>query len=560
MPQKSIFTKYPLMTVPHCFLSSGLIRTDDLNIRNLYQNTQAFFSVPSVWEGAFRLAALLSDHPLSEPVAGLITSALAETEDGSFKGCIEEQIAVARAGMALFEYNTDRMILKRIASWCRYLEIEWDQLFAVGKTLFIPADLMELLVNFYRVSGIKSVLRLCTKLRSAAFDWTTALHTVQQVIPLESMEEEQISFIDRIGVNELDYDQKQILLNHAEMLADGIRYTLYAGIFSGNRQDLTAGKTAWNILQKHYRAICGGTTAGPFLSGAASSAGISTAAMAAWTEAFASQMLLPDSEWATDEMVRIVFNGLSYCLHYANLPEYQMVNSIRQSIKQNNTAKLYAKAARAAAASFRCGITATENGIRVNYLMPARYLTMARKEAVILHSDGDSIRFISKNEKPISVDIFRAKTETAVISVRRGNKEANAVRLQTDRSSGGQYIRLENMNLATDSICFEQQKGIFSESTHHQGICWFVRNHLMVYECDEQSYNVAAAKEPETEGKEVIASLFRIEGWHLHQNEPDDIPVLPGHCSDAKTVRLVPYDQSSAKISMFPRINPLCLK
>ena len=53
MPQKSIFTKYPLMTVPHCFLSSGLIRTDDLNIRNLYQNTQAFFSVPSVWEGAF---------------------------------------------------------------------------------------------------------------------------------------------------------------------------------------------------------------------------------------------------------------------------------------------------------------------------------------------------------------------------------------------------------------------------------------------------------------------------------------------------------------------------
>ena len=367
------------MTVPHCFLNNGLIRTDDSNIRKLYQNTQAFLDTPSVWEGAFRLAALLSDNPLSEPVTGLISAALTETEDGSFKGHIEEQIAVARAGMALFEFNTDRMILKRIASWCRYIEIEWDQLFSTGKTLFIPADFMELLINFYRVSGIKSVLRLCTKLRSAAFDWTTALHTIQQVIPLDVKEEEQISFIDRIGIDELNYDQKKILLNHAELLADGIRYTLYSGIFSGNRQDLTAGKTAWNILQKHYRAICGGTTAGPFLNGTASNAEISTAAMTAWTEAFASQMLLSDSEWATDEMIRIVFNGLNYCLHSDKLPDYQTVNSIGQRNEQNNTAKLYAKTARAAAAAFRGGITVTEKSIRINYLMPARYLLMIRK-------------------------------------------------------------------------------------------------------------------------------------------------------------------------------------
>jgi len=560
MPQKSIYTRYPLLTVQHSFLSNGLIRTDDLNIRKLYQNTQSFLNAPSVWEGAFRLAVLLSDHPLTEPVTGLITAALSETEDGAFKGCIDEQIAVARAGMSLFEYNTDRNILKRIASWCRYLEIEWDQLFAVGKTLFIPADLMELLVNFYKVSGIKSVLRLCTKLRSSVFDWTTALHTIQQVIPIESTEEEQITFIDRIGISELDYDQKQILLNHAETLADGIRYTLYSGIFSGNRQDLSAGKTAWKILQKHYRAICGGTTAGPFLSGSASNAGISTAALAAWTEAFASQMLLSDSEWAADEMIRIAFNGLSYCLHSDKLPEYQMVNCIRQNMWQNNTAKLYAKVTRAVAAAFRGGITVTENGIRINYLMPARYLTMIRKEAVILYSDGDVIRFSGKNGKAITVDLFRAKTETADLSVRRGDEEARTVPLQTQNSMTGQYIRLEDVNFATDSIHFEQKKKIYCENTHHQGICWFVRNRLMVYESDEQSYHVAAAKEPEAEEKEVKVTLFNIDGWHLKQNEPDDIPVLPGYCSDAKTVILVTYDQSDTKVSMFPRINPLCLK
>jgi hypothetical protein len=560
MPQKSIFTKFPLMTVPHCFLNNGLIRTDDSNIRKLYQNTQAFLDTPSVWEGAFRLAALLSDNPLSEPVTGLISAALTETEDGSFKGHIEEQIAVARAGMALFEFNTDRMILKRIASWCRYIEIEWDQLFSTGKTLFIPADFMELLINFYRVSGIKSVLRLCTKLRSAAFDWTTALHTIQQVLPLDVKEEEQISFIDRIGIDELNYDQKKILLNHAEMLADGIRYTLYSGIFSGNRQDLTAGKTAWNILQKHYRAICGGTTAGPFLNGTASNAEISTAAMTAWTEAFASQMLLSDSEWATDEMIRIVFNGLNYCLHSDKLPDYQTVNSIGQRNEQNNTAKLYAKTARAAAAAFRGGITVTEKSIRINYLMPARYLLMIRKEAVILHSNGNAIRFYSKNPKNVPVDLFRAKTETAVISVRRVEEEDKVIPSQIENSRTGQYIRLEEINFTTDSICFEQRNNIYSENTHHQGICWFVRNHLLVYECDKQSYNVAAAKEPEMDGKEAKVTLFCIDGWNLHHNEPDDIPVFPGHYFETKTVSLALYDLSSAKISMFPRINPLCLK
>ena len=560
MPQKSIFVKYPLLTVQHGFLSSGLIRTEDSNIRKLYQNIQAFSDATSVWEGAFRLAALLSDDPLSEPVTGLITAALTATEDGSFKGCIEEQIEVARAGMALFEYNTDRMILKRIASWCRYLEIEWDQLFKTGKTLFIPADLMELLVNFYRVSGIKSVLRLCAKLRSAAFDWTTALHTIQQVFPLESAEEEQISFIERIGVNELDYDQKQVLLNHAETLADGIRYTLYAGLFSGNRQDLTAGKDAWNVLEKHYRAICGGTTANPFLNGAASNARISTKALAAWTEAFASQMLLPDSEWATDEMVRIVFNGLSYCLHSKQLPDYQTVNCIRSGIKQIDTAKLYAKAARAAATAFRGGITVKDNGIRINYLLPARYLTMVQKEAVILHSDGNVIRFSGKSQKTIPIDLFRARTETAIISVRRGDEETKVAPEQTEYCKTGQYICLEDMSFTGDTIRFDQNKNIYSENTHHQGICWFVRNHLMVYESDKQSYNVAAAKEPQIEGKEVKVTLFNIDGWYLHENEPDDIPVLPGQYLDVKRVRLVPYDLSSVKVSLFPRINPLCLK
>ena len=559
MPQKTIFTKFPLLSVQHSFLSCGLVRSDDQRIKGLYKNIQGFLELPSVWEGTFRLAAMLMDDPVSEPVAGRIMTALAECDDGSFCGSVEDQISVARAGLALFEYNTDRNILKRIASWCRYLEIEWDQLFKKGRTIFSPADLMEFLVKFYQASGIKSVLRLCTKLRSAAFDWTTSLHTIQQVIPLESTDKNQISFIDRICKEDLDYEQKQILLNHAVMVADGIRYSLFAGIFSGNRQDLSAGKNAWNFLQKHYRAICGGTTSGPFLDGSVSNACISTEALASWTLAFSAQMLIPGSDWAVDELIRVVFNGLSCCLKEEILPEYQLVNNIADNREKEKKPDLYAKASRAVAAAINCGIAMTETGFRINYLPEARFIMMIRKQPVVLYSNRQKIIISLKGEMSIPVSVFRSATETADISVlcHEGKEILNS---EPGKSRNGHYLHTEKTWHSQDQICFEQKEKIITENTHHQGLCWFVRNRLMVYECSNEKFRVAAAKEPSIMDGQVKTTLYRIEGWHLHHDEPEDIPVLPNHFSETEEVELVPYDCAARKVSMFPRINPLCLK
>ena len=558
MPQKTIFTKYPLLSVPHSFLSCGLIRTDDAPVHKLYQKTQEYIESPSVWEGAFRLAALLKDDPMSEPVTGKILEAIGESSDGSFNGRIEDQIAVARAALTVFEYNTDRNILKRIASWCRYLEVEWDPLFTNGRTLFCPADLMELLVRFYQTSGIKSVLRLCTKLRSTVFDWTTSLHTIQQIIPLKTMDAEQISFIEQIRIEELDYDQKQVLLNHAELLANGIRYSLYSGIFSGNRQDLTAGKTAWNYLKKHHRAICGGTTAEPFLGGAGSNAKIQTEALAAWTEAFASQMLLPGTEWAADELIRIIYNGLSYCLKSDRIPKYQRVNSVTEPVTSEG-AGLYAGVARAVAAAFRAGITATENGIRINYLLPARYLLMIGKQPVVLHSDGQTAVMNMKGETTFPVAVFRAGTETASVTIVNGDEKISLT-TEADEGKNGHYIAAEKAWHAQDRISFEPDDRVYTESTHHQGICWFVRNCVLTAQRGKESFNVAAAETPVIRNGKAEVRLYRIEGWHEHHGEPEDIPVLPGHYQDTENAELIPYAKADKKISMFPRINPLCLK
>ena len=255
------------MAVRYCYPAAGTVRTDDERIGRLYHNTARYIDRPQVWEGLFRLACLIKSNPAEEPVASLIVNAGADTDSGAFEGTFPVQICIARALLALFEYNTDRTILKRIASWLRYTEIEFDNLSSGSSILYNPADLMELLVRYYQASGVKSALRLCTRLRADAFDWTTAMHTFQQSIPIRQDERTEAFCFPTVKPDEIDYDDREKLINHAEMLADGVRFTLFSGLFSGHGQDLSSGKTIWSYLIKHHRALCGGTTGDPYLSG-----------------------------------------------------------------------------------------------------------------------------------------------------------------------------------------------------------------------------------------------------------------------------------------------------
>ena len=82
----------------------------------------------------------------------------------------------------------------------------------------------------------------------------------------------------------------------------------------------------------------------------------------------------------------------------------------------------------------------------------------------------------------------------------------------------------------------------------------------MVFACRNEDFRIAAAETPAIDEDRMIARLYRIDGWHMHQGLPDDIPVLPGFCNGPETVDLVPYDTVFNKVSMFPRVSPLCLK
>ena len=215
MPQKPVFSRPPILTIPHCFNTNGTIRSTDERITRLYQRAVHWIDRPCLWEGLFRIACLIKSKPADEPVAALIRDRIRVIGNGAFDGTITEQISIARAAFALYEYNTDRNILKRISLWLRYLEVDFDALCIQDHLLFRPADLMELLVKFYQVTGAKAVLRLCSRLRAMSFDWMTTLHTYQQSIPIRPDDKNhyQLNLTDRPET--LDYEEKQKLINHA---------------------------------------------------------------------------------------------------------------------------------------------------------------------------------------------------------------------------------------------------------------------------------------------------------------------------------------------------------
>ena len=515
---------------------------------------------PCLWEGLFRIACLTKNKPMDEPVTALILNGIGDSGSGALEGSVREQICRARAAFAVYEYCTDKKLLQRIALWFRYIEIEFDTLCLQDQLLYRPADLMELLVRFYQVTGTKAVLRLCSRLRAESFDWTTALHTFQQSIPVLHGKPSGVSLRLSEKPQDMDYDEKQKLINHAELLADGVRYTLYAGLFSGHGQDLSSGRTAWQYLSRHHRTVCGGTTADPFLCGCGPDMPVGTAAAAAWTEAFAAQMIQADTEWALDELIRIVFNSLDDCLEQEELPEKQYVNTLRDTEQEPaDPAALYARITRAADAAVRHSVTISEGGIRINYLLPVRFLLMIRKQPVILQMTEDSACFHCNKPFFSPVDFYASGTADNRIMMSRDGKTVNRNRKKTDPARGF-YLHTEGEWKDRHGFRTEKTGHLICEETHHRGACYLYENRLLSIPADTGRFAFSAGEAPEVSEEGITICLSETDAWKAKDGIPNDIPVLPEAGKERYTFTMSPYSGTRSRITMFPRTGAACLK
>ena len=556
MPLKSVFSRTPLLIVPHAFLSNGLIRTDDKKIIQLYRSACLYEEKPFLWEGLFSIACLIKNEPLKEPVAAYINEAVYESEEGPFRGSITEQIQIARAAFSLYEYTVDKRILKRLALWFRYLETDFDRMFTEDGLLFHSADLMELLVRYYQVTGLKSVLRLCSLVRASSFDWTTVLHTFKHSVHNWNKSTASFSISKYTLPEKMNYDEKEKLINHAETLADGMRYTLYSGIFSGSSLELSAGYAVWQYLLKHHRAICGGTTADPFLCGKSADKAVNNNSLMAWIEAFSSQMLLNHYSWAADELTRILYNALDDCLKTEKYKLEQYVNITDKQPEETdsaNTVYFLSRLTRAASCIIKHAVTITQEGIKINYLFPCRMILALQKQSVILDMTLHDIIFHSSDPFTAAADLFVSATETAEISMIIDHKQIDVSDERLNNRHSGFFIHSDRCWLSGEGYSLKQGNKTIIEPTNHQGICIFLRNQLMSLPLTGQFDPVAVSGSVVYKENKTILTVSRISAGKGDKMKSGDIPVLPDVSGESFEVQLESYSSVCSRITMFPR-------
>lgn len=563
MPQKAFLSRAPLVRPLHSALTNGTVRSDMNELHLLYRHLEGSIDHPVSWEGLFSLACLLKDRPAEEPVFRRIMDALAETEDGSLPGSFGEQLSAARAALSVYEYNTDRNVLKRLARWCRFTEAEWDAVSGHRMIRIQPADLMEFLIRFYLITGLKGVLRLCVRLRSAALDWTTILQQFRQRQPLDlpEMKEETAALFAAGDYRDIDFPSVQYLSNHAEILADSVRYTAYSALFSGNGQELTAGRKAWDFLSHAHSAVCGGTTANVFLGGDRTSQGIHTGAAAAWVEAMAAQAMISAEPWAMNELTVLVFNALSDCLRNPEGSGFRFVNIVSAASSargfdpeagERRNVVLLSRLARAASAAYRNAVTVSDSALFLNYLLPGRYSVSVSGSTLVIQADDHSAVFRTKSGVSVELNLFCSADETADILLKgAGNSEQVSLSDRLVPGSGGR-IRISREWKNMDTILFRQGDRVIVRDIHHRGKAVFVRNRLMVLDVRDTDYRYALAGAPRFQDGKVFCPFRRLTRWPNSDGIPDDIPVLPAGTGEIHDIPLYPYAMTPCRISAFP--------
>lgn len=564
MPQKAVLSRAPLVDSRMYALSRGLVRADSAELYTMYRKLEEAGDNPLTWEASFSLACLITDRPAEEPAAGRILTALGETDSGAFEADTDRQVNVARAALALYEYTTDRNILKRLAKWCRWLEADWDKVENRRWIRVQPADLMSFLVQFYRITGLKAVLRLCSRLRSSAMDWTTILHNFHQRNPLSlpEMERETKALFDRDEFAELDFFAVQYLRNHAEILADGIRYVAWAAAYSGNGQEITAGRKGWEMLKKYHGTSCGGTTGNMFLGGRSTGYGVHAAVTAAWTEAMIVQSQMNAETWALNELTRLVYNGLADCLKHSDKSPARYMNTICGDTAYDTfdpendperPLRTTVRLARAAAAAWQNAVCATADGISLNCLLPGRYMVTAGAQNAVLVADRDALHIRTKDPVELNLELFYAAGETAKIELQTAGGAEKKDTPGDNAGPEGRKIRIRRNWENLDTLTFHQEDWIHAEETAHRGVCYMIRNRIMALNVQDGEYRYAVCGDPFIRNGQAFASVKRIARWPSRDGIPADIPVLPGGTGETISAPLTPYADTACRISVFPR-------
>ena len=557
MPLKPIFDKAPLMTMNAQPLPAGLVRMESAVMNKLY-HLIASTNAPSAFEGAFRLACIVTSNPGEEPVAVKIRGMLAaQKEDGSFMLSFKDSVAVLRAAWALYEYEARKPLLEHIARWCAYAVQHWDDLMSDNDIWTFSADLLEVLENLYRVTGKAAVLTLCERVANQTMGWSSVLNTISSQRPTSKTvtKEELSAGLAKENGSREGYYTHFARTNHAESLADGARSTMMKGCFSGSATELNATRNGWERLYRHHGAICGGLTSDEMLEGTSPAEVVSTAALGAWVEALCAAAMGDKAEWAYTALERMAYNAMPACMNGEKLLAFQRVNTLDSEVDEascfavaaDHNERALVRMVRGYAAMASAAITAQQDGACINLYLPGRYAVPVEEELLILTVkpgvNGTVISVHCKKDLEatlrLRVPTWSKNTEVTVNGADNHGDVKNGL-MTFDRTwHDGDVI----------SLSYEQSVNV--ESGHHQGKYVLRGPVVMALPAEGDNWKkafVSAAKEDHS----VSVILDDIQEWKIKAGVPADVPVLPETMGNAAPFALVPYAKCGARIALFP--------
>ena len=128
---------------------------------------------PALAEGALACAYLCENAPLAEKVEQWLRVQLnAQGADGSLPLPAAEGIRVMLAVARLFAHQGEKTLLEPMMRYCACLRERWEELRLDGSVMGQAANLMELLLFLYNVTGKKALLHLMELTRRDAMDWS----------------------------------------------------------------------------------------------------------------------------------------------------------------------------------------------------------------------------------------------------------------------------------------------------------------------------------------------------------------------------------------------------
>ncbi len=567
MPIKPIYIKSPLAVLHTVPLGPGQVKSTYPVLSSMYNEIRDMLKHVSMWEGIFRLACIVTEHPEAEPVCDAIEEAMEKQQvDGALEyESMAQSIAVMRAAMALYEFTNNRRLLQRIAVWCGWINTHRDEIIRESYVRTHSADLMELLEKMYRYTGKVALLSLCDFLRMNGMNWSTILHTFGIKRPMNQIASwlETRAGMDREKDSENGLYTRQYLTAHAETLADGMRAAYVNSLYSGSRDESTAGPEGWQKIYRWHGLPCGGTSADETLEGNNPSSAMDAASLGAWAEAFALQLMTRPSAWAAEALDILVRNSLPAAFINGNLVPYQRANCVDKDLNTKDCYKThtvteqkvrcYARMSRAWAQVMSSAVMTSSQGCMVNLYLDGEYVMMLGGSAckMTIRSENPQtarISFQMKNEieTHVSLRVFPWMHEVTL------SRNGEAVDARLD----GDMLMFSGILHSGDEWTMAWENELRTTEEFHQGMAVLWGDQVMVLPVTaDADWAVAAAGRPEIQDGQVVLNVQHIEGWSASFGVPGGLPILPERNNDTREVCLAPYAETPCRITVFPRVN-----